>query len=206
MVGDHPVRGLLDVELELVVVGLNLGLDRRHDLLNQLRQIDRLGVDVHSTGFDFGEIEHIVDHREQVIAGGLNREQVLERSRTRLAVLFLKLLTYELRVPDDGRERCPQLMAHVGEERGLRLARLERLISRPSHLELGLLSVRDVLGADDVANTLLIRGLGGRDFERDPAAVSATTPHLSAAFEPEREILCRSRGSIRFAGSLSDQV
>ena len=79
-------------------------------------------MQLHPTGFDLGQIENVVDQREQVPA---RTEHAIER----LGVLLqrLRVLAQHLADADDGVERRAQLVAHVGEELRLVLARLREL-------------------------------------------------------------------------------
>ena len=71
-------------------------------------------------GLDLREVEDVVDQPEQVLAG---RVDPLEVGDEALGVLVLGLLLEHLAVADDGVERRPELVGHVGQELGLVLAR-----------------------------------------------------------------------------------
>src|SRR5262249_48027126 len=61
-------------------------------------------------GFDLGDVEHRVDEAEQVLAVGVDAGEGIERFRSlRLVKAFLD----EFSIPENGRERCPQLVTHV---------------------------------------------------------------------------------------------
>jgi hypothetical protein len=58
-----------------------------------------------------GDVEHGVDETQEVLAVGANAGEGIERFRSlRLVEAFLD----ELGIPENGRERCPQLVAHIG--------------------------------------------------------------------------------------------
>ena len=79
-------------------------------------------MQLHPPGLDLGEVENVVDQREQMPA---RAEHAIER----LEVLLerLGILPQHLGDADDGVERRAQLVAHVGEELRLVLARLGEL-------------------------------------------------------------------------------
>ena len=93
-------------------------LDRLGHVLDQRRQRERFEMKLHPPGLDLGEVEDVVDQREQVAA---RAEHAIER----LDVLLQRLgiLPQHLGDADDGVERRAQLVAHVGEELRLVLAR-----------------------------------------------------------------------------------
>ena len=72
------------------------------------------------TGLDFGEVEHVIDQAEKVLAVGLQAIQHLAHLVRRLAI---DVIEDELGVAEDGIERGAQLVAHVGQELRLVLAR-----------------------------------------------------------------------------------
>ena len=91
------------------------GLD---DLVDQRRQSETPQIELHPPGLDLGEVEDVVDQREQVAAGAEHAVERLEVLLERLGVL-----PQHLGDADDGVERRAQLVAHVGQELRLVLAR-----------------------------------------------------------------------------------
>jgi hypothetical protein len=80
---------------------------------DQLGAVHRLQRDGHGPGFDAGEIEDVIDQREQVAA-------CLHHVADGVAVLFRQGAEFEqLPETEDGVEGCPQLVAHPGEELAL---------------------------------------------------------------------------------------
>src|SRR5215475_11099162 len=70
-------------------------------------------LQLHPAGFDLGQIENVVDQGQQVLAGGVDVLQVL--------VLLLVELPeharrHDLREADDGVQRSPELVGHIGQE------------------------------------------------------------------------------------------
>src|SRR5262249_54525325 len=65
-------------------------------------------------------VEHGVDEAEQVFAVGADAGECIERLLWQRAV---KALLDEFGIPENGRERSPELVAHVGHELILVLAR-----------------------------------------------------------------------------------
>lgn len=48
----------------------------RFDLLDKLGEIDRLDIQLHLAGLDLGDVENVVDHREEVLSGRADLLQV----------------------------------------------------------------------------------------------------------------------------------
>jgi hypothetical protein len=74
---------------------------------------------LHPPGLYLGEVEDVVDQREQMPAGAKNAIE-----RLKVLPCRLRVLTQHLADADDGVQRRAQLVAHVGEKLGLVLARL----------------------------------------------------------------------------------
>ena len=90
--------------------------DRVDDVLERVvRKIER-----QLTGLDFGEVEHVIDQAEEMLAVGVQAFEHLAHLVRRLAV---DVVENELGVAENGVERGAQLVAHVGEELRLVLAR-----------------------------------------------------------------------------------
>ena len=117
----HPDRGVA-MNHDLVAVLRRQRLDRLDDRVDQRRQSKTIQIKLHPPGLDLGEVEDVVDQGEQVAA---RAEHAVER----LEVLLerLGILPQHLGDADDGIERGAQLVAHVGEELRLVLARLRKL-------------------------------------------------------------------------------
>ena len=86
------------------------------------------GTELELAGFDLGEVEHLVDEAEQVVAGAVH---ALERLLRFFGAEARRMADHHLGQSDDGVERGAQLVAHAGEELRLVLARLSswRLLS-----------------------------------------------------------------------------
>ena len=107
---------------------LRRALAHHHDAaLERLRQRERRDLELDLPGLDLGQVEDVVDEREQVVPG---REDVLDVLVLLLVELAEELLAQHLREADDRVQRRPQLVRHVREElrlvpaRGLELAAL----------------------------------------------------------------------------------
>ena len=75
-------------------------------------------------GFDLGQIEHVIDEAEQMLAVGL---QAFEYAEHLLRWLAIRAVRHQFGVAQDRVERCAQLMAHIGKELRLVLARFFKL-------------------------------------------------------------------------------
>src|SRR5262249_46820910 len=72
------------------------------------------------TGLNLRQIEHVIDQSEQVLAVGL---KPLEYAEHFLGWLAVSAVSHQFGIAEDGVERRAQLMAHIGEELRLVLAR-----------------------------------------------------------------------------------
>src|SRR6516225_8692304 len=115
-------RGHLDFEGQLFVSRQRLqrAADGLGDVLNAV-----IGEFEHElTGFDLGQIEHVIDKSEQVLAVGL---KAFEYAKHLLRWLAVSAVRHQFGVTENGVERGAQLVAHIGEELRLVLARLFKL-------------------------------------------------------------------------------
>ena len=98
-----------------------LGRHRRHQVegaLDRAPELERLVVQVDLARLDLGEVEDVVDDREQGVGRRLDRLGVVRLLRVQLRVLE------QAAHADDRVHRRPDLVAHRGEERGLGEVRL----------------------------------------------------------------------------------
>jgi hypothetical protein len=103
------------------------GLERGLDAAAQ-RELDH--VQVQAARLDPGEVEDVVDHRQQQVAGGLHQRQVL-------TLLVVQLgLEQQLGHAEHAVHRRPDLVAHVGHELRLEPRVLERRLARADQLGL----------------------------------------------------------------------
>src|SRR5215831_7727211 len=102
---------------ELLVLRERLG-GRAHRLDHALYRV--FGhVEGELAGFDLGDVEHRIDETQQVLAVGTDTGERIERFRSlRLVEAFLD----EFGIPENGRKRGSELVAHVGHELVLVLA------------------------------------------------------------------------------------
>ncbi len=71
-VGVHqdPVgQGAFNLQLQRQPLGFGLGREHGDDLAGQGDRRHGLGVDLHMAGFQLGEVQHVVDDRQQGAAG-----------------------------------------------------------------------------------------------------------------------------------------
>ena len=125
-------RRHLDVEGERLL--LHQRLDLLRDLRHDVAERDVVEVERHAAGFDLGQVEDVVDQREQVLRRALNAIQAFFLPRRELAV---DPVEHQRRVADERVDRRPQLVRHAGEELRLEPVRLLQLARLP--LEPGVL-------------------------------------------------------------------
>src|SRR5215470_13515355 len=80
-------------------------------MLEQLRQIEALRMQLEPPGLDLRQIEQVVDEGKQVLAGTLYDAQAFKLLGAQAGVA-----SQQLRIAENAVERGPQLMAHVCEE------------------------------------------------------------------------------------------
>ena len=114
VVGVDVRQVLRAVEHQLDLLLLGLPADHPHRGVHRINRVDELRRDRHLAGFNLGNVENVVDHVEQVLAG---REDVagivLVRGMAERAGEFVH---HDFRETDDGIQRRAQFVAHVGEE------------------------------------------------------------------------------------------
>ena len=119
-VDDVDVRNRRQRDLDAV---LRRPLAHHHDAaLERLPQRERRDLELDLPGLDLGEVEDVVDQRQQVVGRG---QDVVEVLRLLLVDVAEQPLAQHLREADDRVQRRPQLVRHVGEE--LRLVPARRL-------------------------------------------------------------------------------
>ena len=124
-IGPHVAKAGVALELEDVTIFPHEGSDRGHQIVEHLADVKALEPKLHLAGFDFREIQDAVDQREEMLPGTLDLSEV--RDEEFFEFLFsqiLDLLLEHLAVTDDGVQRRPQLVAHVGEKAAFRLVGL----------------------------------------------------------------------------------
>ena len=204
------LRRDLAAELEAAVVGAHRERPQRVD--QGVAQVEVDGVQLELARLDLGEVEDVVDHRQQRVGRLLDHLQVL-------ALLGVELgLQRQLGHADHAVHRRADLVAHVGEELALgavgllglhlRLARpllaaqqrLVRLAEIPARQKLasqqafphGRGQDRDAAGGDDgrqvveerLTHDPALHGAGGEDGENDRRTSRPTTRHARAAATP----------------------
>ena len=113
----------LDSELETLLLG-----DRPEgaiDVIAHVGERDVLDVDVHAPGLDLGEIEDVVDQRQQVAACAVDRPRELDLLAAEVAG---RVLAEKLRQDQQRVQRRAQLVRHVREEFRLVLRRERELL------------------------------------------------------------------------------
>ena len=141
--------------------------DRLHHVLDQRRDRERLDVELHLARLDLGEVEDVVDEREQMPAGA---QHALERLDLVVPLQVARVLVQHLGDADDGVQRRAQLVRHVGEKLRLVLARRLQLLA----LLLDLLEQPRVLDGEHRLGSerLQQRNDGLRELARRPCAGS----------------------------------
>ncbi len=71
---DHhrPRQVAADLDGDIDALGVGAAGKQLGDFLKQGLEVGRFGVEVEAPGLDLGEIEHVVDERQQRLAGGMD--------------------------------------------------------------------------------------------------------------------------------------
>ena len=104
------------------VAAFSLMIDRL--FANSDDDLHRLQVERHLAGFHLGQVEDVVDQGEQMLAAA---EDVADEPALLIGHLAHQAVPEHLGEADDGVQRRPQLVRHVGEELGLHAARVFQL-------------------------------------------------------------------------------
>ena len=104
-------RANLDLEFKPLVLG-RLG-DERGDVVHQAVDRHRCAFEKELAGFDLGQIENVVDDRQQMLAGGVDLVQPFALRRRNAAA------AQQGGHAEDGVHRRANLVAHVGEKGAL---------------------------------------------------------------------------------------
>ncbi len=149
-------------------------LEHRDGAAEDLGNRDLRELELHAAGLDLGEVEDVVDQREQMPSG---LEHVVDVGELAFVELAEHLLVQHLAEADDRVQRRAQLVRHRGQEVGLVAARrLElavqplELVAHPVHLRgeaADLVAVRDVEAPREVACGDLVEALLGAAQRRD---------------------------------------
>src|SRR5215469_4727947 len=89
------------------------GLKRAADVLGNVLNAVVGEFEFQLTSLDLGQVEHIIDETQQVLAVGLKAFEYAQHLFGRLAVSAIR---HQFGVAQDGVERGAQLVAHIGEE------------------------------------------------------------------------------------------
>jgi hypothetical protein len=135
------------------MAGGSLFLHDRQAVLQQRGHRYRLKIKRHLARFHLGQVEDVVDQREQVLTAAedvANVAALLQREFTEQAV------AQHLREPDDGHQWRAQLVRHVGEKLGFHAARVFQFDVLLHHGPLKALELGDVTRRGDHALQIAI--------------------------------------------------
>ena len=142
-------------------------------VLDGAPDVERGGLEVDLAGLDLGEVQDVVDERQERVARGPDRLDEVP------LLLAQRRVEEQARHPDDPVHRRPDLVAHRGQKLRLRPGRRERLLACPGGLGVGGLGA--LLLAAEVGGAL-----GHAPLELGPlAAVPDLLPAPGAGEQPE---------------------
>ena len=113
LVADIVAQGLVDSHLELYAVALRALAHQGDGVVERGGQIEGSHLQLHAPGLDLGQVEDVVDERQEMLAGGVDVLGVIE-------LFFVELAEHtfdeHLGKADHGIQRGAQFMRHVGQE------------------------------------------------------------------------------------------
>src|SRR5438270_1751626 len=121
----------MEIELEPDTFAVCTSGVHRDPALEDVAQRHRGAIEIHLPRLDLGQIEDLVDQREQMAAG---IEHLPDVAELLLVELARELLLQELREADDRVQRRAQLVGHVREELRLVPAHRLQLLVQPAEL------------------------------------------------------------------------
>lgn len=160
------------VDEEVELLGDDVRLDDGPHVVEKVRQVQRLLLDLHLAGLDAAHVEHVVDQAEQVLARGGDLLQVLLDLG-----LVVDVRGGKRRKADDGVHGRPDVVRHVVEEARLCLVGVLRGKKRPLELAAALL--------DALAQLLLavLEGAVEHDCQRADVACLLTVVHVEVQLD-----------------------
>ena len=142
LVAEQGRQSRLDLLDQLYAPAPDHRLDGAQALIDQRLERELERPHLHAAGLDLGQVEHVVDQPEQMVGAG---QDLLEIAVLALGQEILAAAHDQPGEADDRVHRRPQLVAHVGQELGLRAARLLGLLLGRLQRLLGALEVGQVV-------------------------------------------------------------
>ena len=142
LVAEQGRQSPLDLLDQLHAPAPDHRLDGAQALVEQRLEHELERPHVHASGLDLGQIEHVVDQPEQMVGAG---QDLLEIAVLALGQEILAATHDQPGEADDRVHRRAQLVAHVGQELGLRPARLLGLLLGRLQRLLGALEVGQIV-------------------------------------------------------------
>jgi hypothetical protein len=164
-----------DVQCELLVGGAHGNHGDR--FVDDRRDAHGADVDAQLAGFDLREVEDVVHHGEQVLAGG--EDALAGLAAAAAAVLAQR----DAREAEHRAERRADLVAHVGEEVALHLREPLRFLQGAGLHRFEFMLQREVAQHADEGDAGIVDEFVDREFEGQWGAVLAQTDHFPVAAE-----------------------
>ena len=163
----------LDVDQELDPFGVGGARQDPPDVVDDAGQVERGLLDLELAGLDLREVEDVVDDHQQAL-----RRQLDAGSELRLLLVEIGL-EQEIGEPDDAVHRRPDLVAHGGDELGLRPRGDQGRISSRDEVLRHLPCLGHVATVEDVpVDRRVVEEVGGRPVDDPPVPVRLTHAHL----------------------------
>ena len=125
-VGNHRLRqARIEADEEIDALGFRHVAEGALAVVLQVVEAQLAHVDDDGAGFDLRQVEDVVDERQQVVAGRMDRLRKLHLLARKIALLVLAELVGQ---DQEAVQRRPQLVRHVREELGLVAGRARKLL------------------------------------------------------------------------------
>ncbi len=161
-IGMHLAERIGATQLQCVVVSLEQRADGAGHIVDQCGYVEGLQIQLDLAGLDLGEVEDIVDQREQVIAG---RANLIEVGEEIVVAAGTGPHLEQLAITEDRRQGRAQLVAHIRQERALGAAGGFGGLFGAIQFLLDLLAVGDITQHDQPPAEVMLPIVQGRDAQ-----------------------------------------
>ena len=118
LIGEQRREVSLDRFRQAKALALDRRLHRAQAGIDELLHLNIDRMDLHPSGLDFGEVEDVVDQRQEMLSADQDLPKILVFARGQDV---LRAPHHQPGKTDNGVHRGPELVGHVGQELGLGL-------------------------------------------------------------------------------------
>ena len=115
------IRYTHSVEEKIDPLRHDVSLQNRAEVMEHIRQMHFLLLDLHHATLDAAHVKHVIDERQEMITGGGDFLQIVL-----YLILIIQISSRQSGEADDGIHRRTDIMGHIIQETGLRVIRMLR--------------------------------------------------------------------------------